>query len=109
MHVHVHIYILSLLFATSLVLQQQVLDLYREIEQKRGLKIRVLPIGSTTLLKDVVKANRDTRARQSLARKSGDRKRSSDKITDDVSSPNNGNNIDKEGKKSKKKKIEKAS
>jgi len=84
-----------------------VLDLYREIEQKRGLKIRVLPIGSTTLLKDVVKANRDTRARQSVARKSGDRKRSSDKITDDeLSSPNN---IDKEGKKSKKKKIEKAS
>ena len=78
------------------------MELYREIEQKRGLKVRVLPFGSTTRLTDIVKANEDARAHQSLASKSvtsGHKKRSSDKITDD----------EKEGKKSKKKKTEKTS
>lgn len=96
------------------------MELYREIEQKRGLRIRVLPVGSTTILKDLVNANRDAHVRQqSLARaSSGHNKRPSVEITDAASSPNSTTKEkkkkkknddeygDRDDKKSKKKKTE---
>lgn len=95
-------YICSFIFDCS-----QVLELYREIEQKRGLRIRTLPFGSTSLPKDVVKANLDAQARQSLST-STHKKRSAPEVASSPNKERSQESSEKEAKKSKKKKSEKA-